>query len=40
LREWARLGREHTDDEIVRQDLHGENVLVISAEVWAGVRDQ
>ena len=38
LREWARLGREHTDDEIVQQDLHGENVLIIPADVWVALR--
>ena len=40
LREWARLGREQTDQEIVEQDMHGEDVLAIAPEAWPQVREQ
>jgi hypothetical protein len=29
LREWARLGREATDEEIVEEDQHGEDVVIL-----------
>ena len=39
LREWARLGREATDEEIVAEDLRGEDVLAIAPESWPSVRE-
>ena len=38
LRDWARLGRERTDDEIVAEDQQGEDVLAIAPESWPAVR--
>lgn len=40
LREWAKVGREKTDDEIVDEDLHGEDVFLIAPESWPGVRER
>ncbi len=40
LREWAKLGREQTDEEIVTEDEHGATVLYIAPESWPAVRDQ
>lgn len=38
LREWAGLHAEKTDDEVVAEDQHGADVLVIPAESWPRVR--
>lgn len=38
LRDWAGLHVERTDDEIVAQDIRGDDVLVIPAESWPRVR--
>lgn len=38
LREWAGLHVERTDDEIVAEDLRGDDVLVIAPESWPAVR--
>jgi hypothetical protein len=40
LREWARLGREATDEEIVEEDQHEEDALILPAETWEAVRDR
>jgi hypothetical protein len=40
LREWARLGREHTDKEIVRHDMRGDDRFIVLPEVWPTVREQ
>jgi hypothetical protein len=40
LREWARLGREATDQEIVDQDQHGDDVLILPPETWLAVRER
>jgi hypothetical protein len=38
LRSWAGLHVEHTDEEIVSQDMHGDDQLVIPADSWPAVR--
>lgn len=40
LRDWARLDQERTDEEIVAEDLRGEDVLAICPESWPLVRDE
>ncbi|WP_445942253.1 protein rep [Pseudonocardia sp. T1-2H] len=40
LRDWAGLHREKSDDEIVSEDRHGDDVLVIPRESWDRVRDE
>src|SRR5690606_11519410 len=40
LREWARLGREKSEEEIVSEDLKGEDLFVLPAETWEAVRDE
>ncbi|GAA1216481.1 hypothetical protein GCM10009608_62000 [Pseudonocardia alaniniphila] len=37
LREWARLSRERSDEEIVADDRHGESVLIMPKATWAVV---
>lgn len=39
LREWARIGREKTEEEIVSEDLKGEDLLVIPPETWKVIVD-
>lgn len=38
IRAWAGLHTERTDEEIVAEDMHGADVLVIPAESWPAVR--
>ena len=40
LREWARLGCEATDEEIVEEDQHGNDALILPPETWDAVRDR
>lgn len=40
LRDWAGLHVERTDEEIVAQDMRGDDVLVIPSESWPRVRSE
>ena len=35
-----RLGREATDEEIVEEDQHGDDALILPSETWEAVRDR
>lgn len=38
LREWAKLGREQSDEEIAEEELPGEDVLLIEPDAWWQLR--
>ncbi|GAA1839741.1 hypothetical protein GCM10009836_18660 [Pseudonocardia ailaonensis] len=39
MREWAGVGREESDEEIVETDMGGEDQLALPAETWEAIRD-
>ncbi len=39
VREWAGLSRERSDEEIVSEDLHGEQVIALTGQAWEAIRD-
>lgn len=40
LRDWARVGREKSDDEITAEDMKGDDQIALPAETWKAVRDE
>lgn len=40
LREWARVAPEESDEEIVSEDMHGDDQIALPAETWAAMRDE